>query len=354
MRTYKSYYAKNRILSEIANIIFYPIYLLSKILPRKNIIIFGSMSGYSVADNSKYLFINTYQPNYYWITKNKSLIDTPILPDVFPIYAYSWKGIYLQLHARIAYYTHKVNDFFAPAIFGAEIIALWHGVPFKKIGTAVVVDKKISLLHKIYGKYKNFRNRIMPYSYFMWCDKVYCPDKKYRNVFDMSFSIAKPSLIMKPYPRVAYAPNCKKERQIIYCPTYRRHRTINDVLESVGMFSDRLVNLLKKENYILVIRPHPIDMEKLDTLGFPSDCIRIDKTSDIYASIKKYAMLITDYSSLFYDSQALGIKTFLLADDIYEYNKNEEGLFDSFLEYIVANHFENMYDLIYNVLNEME
>ena len=141
MKTYKSYYAKNRILSEINNIIFYPIYLLSKILPRKNIIIFGSMSGYAIADNCKYLFVNTYQPNYYWITKNKSLITKPIFSSVFPIYAYSWKGIYLQLHAKIAYYTHKVNDFFAPAIFGAEIIALWHGVPFKKIGTAVV-DKK--------------------------------------------------------------------------------------------------------------------------------------------------------------------------------------------------------------------
>lgn len=336
MAMYKSYYSMNRWWFHIRNIVFFPLFVLAKILPKKDFFVFGSMSGYAVADNSKYYFINTYKPNYYWITKNKGLLKTAVFENHFPIYAYSLKGIFIQLFAKKAFYTHKLDDFVPPLIMGAEITALWHGVPFKKIGAAEHGETDASALRKCIRK---IRARVMPYSYYMYCNNVVCPDPEYEDVFRRCFANSAPKILIEQYPRVQYARKIAKQRKILYCPTYRKNRKLADVISSVGILGAQFSKWLQSNDVVFIIRPHPIDAEKLDVISLP-ERIEIDTSLDLYETINQYPVVLTDYSSIMYDAEALGINVFLLADDVQEYAADESGLFEGFLSYIWNNHFE--------------
>lgn len=342
MAAYKSYYSISRWWFHIRNIIYFPLFILAKTLPKMNFFIFGSMSGYAIADNSKYFFINTYKPNYYWITKNKELLKVCIFENHVPIYAYSLKGVFLQLFAKKAFYTHRIDDFISPLIMGAEITAFWHGVPFKKIGAAEHNEVDISALRKLL---RSIRITIMPYSYYMYCNKVVCPNQKYEEIFRHCFATSKPQILIEQYPRVQFALKKAKERKILYCPTYRKNRNLTDVIFSIGILNDTFINWLENNDIDFIIRPHPIDAEKMNSILLPRK-ISIDESVDLYETINQYPVILTDYSSVMYDAEALGIKVFLVADDIQEYAASENGLFENFLSYIQDNHFECVNELL--------
>ena len=62
-------------------ILLFPVYLLSKCIPRtRKIVVFGSAHGYFFTDNSKYLFLQMHHLNsdkkLVWITKNEKVLHT--------------------------------------------------------------------------------------------------------------------------------------------------------------------------------------------------------------------------------------------------------------------------------------
>ena len=101
--------ASNKLLASLC----FPLYILALIIPKnKKIKIFGSMNGYAITDNSKYMYIHEYAKGFYFITKNRDLLQVPIFGNNYPVFCYSIKGLLLQLLACEVYYTHSVFDFF--------------------------------------------------------------------------------------------------------------------------------------------------------------------------------------------------------------------------------------------------
>ncbi|MCY1459455.1 CDP-Glycerol:Poly(glycerophosphate) glycerophosphotransferase [compost metagenome] len=96
---------------------------------------------------------------------------------------------------------------------------------------------------------------------------------------------------------------------------------IEDTLDKTRLFSDTVSNFLKKHGIILVIRPHPLDSESLKSIDLPHPYV-LDTSVDIYDSINKYALVITDYSSIFYDSNELNIPCMIVAHDPTLYIKS--------------------------------
>lgn len=342
MKSYKSYFTTNRVWGYFRDILWFPVYIIAKIVPKKDIVIFGAMNGYAIADNSKYLFMNTYKKNYFWITKNKSILKIPIMRDICPVYAYSIKGILLQLFAHQIYYTHRIGDFIPPLVMGGHITALWHGVPFKKIGAVENIELQNSVFRNWIGL---VRRRLFPYSYYMYCHEVYCPDEKFYQIFQQCFAKSHPKVVIQQYPRIMFCPEKKKQRKIIFCPTYRKNRDLMNILQSLGILDNTFIRWLVQNEISLVIRPHPIDVERINLNYLPHN-IELDTSKDIYESIRSYPVLLTDYSSLMYDAECLGLRVLIIADDIEEYNEDENGLFEDFLNNIQKNHSESIYTLL--------
>ncbi|SDN37831.1 CDP-glycerol glycerophosphotransferase family protein [Pseudomonas jinjuensis] len=293
--------------------LLWPIALLSKLTPKnKNIKIFSSMSGYQIADNAKYLFLNTPINNRRWITKNKELCKSATITPR-PIYAYSLRGIYLQLTAKEAYFTHSIFDFVPMLIMGSKIINLWHGVPLKEIGPPSDWKNKSVLRRRILTIYY----KVFKYAYYMHCDTVVCPEKSLEDDYKRFFSIPNPKIKIEKQARNTFSKKQEKRLEILYAPTHRMQipgSNIKDTLEKTRVFSKIISDFLKKHDIVLVIRPHPIDSESIKSIDLLHPYI-LDTSIDIYESINKYALVITDYSSLFYDSNELNIPCMVVAHD---------------------------------------
>lgn len=336
--TYGRYLTRKIAQNKFIALLCFPVFIFGKIIPKnKKLKIFGSMNGYDIVDNAKYMFINEFREGYYFITKNKDKLSTPIFKNVYPIYCFSIRGLILQLFAAEVYYTHSIFDFFSPLIMGAKIIALWHGVPGKKINTALPEQQKY--LKKIPFVIYTY---IMPYKYYAYCNEVYCPANNLIKIYKQSFKIGNPKIIIHKQPRNIYAKKYEKMRQkrILYAPTYRENGNIYAMMDSLGFFQDNIIQYIIDNKIDFVIRPHPIDMQQLEAKDLPS-CYKLDRSGDIYDSIGSYNLLITDYSSLYYDALELGIEVKILQNDLKKYCQ-KNGLFEEFYDYILNNSYSKL------------
>ena len=339
LKKYKDFYHRSS-LKRLAYELFGLFSLISKLIPKnEKIKLFGSMYGFKVADNSKYKFINEYKDGYYYIVKNKKILNKVIFDEVKPIYCYSFKGIYLQLVASEVYYSHAVYDFNPILVWGSKKIALWHGVPVKEIGPRADWGNL-----KIVRKLKqNLFARIFPHAYYMYCDSVVCPFPDRIEDYRRYFSIAKPQVLIERQPRTIYARKLPKKNQILFAPTHRMQFSnfnMNEYLKKTGLMDERLVNELNKSGIELVIRPHPIDKETFKEMKLPEN-YRLDFSDDIYETINHYKLIITDFSSLYYDAIELGIVARLVVPDLDEW-QSKVGVAPSFFEEFTKNGRESI------------
>lgn len=313
---YLSFWNKKKIHHLLELFWTFPLSLISRLLPKLRHELFGSMNGYKICDNSKFLYNNRTKEYCYFITKNKSLINNG---DSHIVYAYSFKGILLQLLAKRVHWTHGLNDFIAPLIVGSYIIGLQHGLPGKRPSQ---LKKQI--------KYYKVKNLFFPYLYNYYCHEVWSPSERYDNCIKEIFYPLSVIIKRKQLPRIKYQPNLKKINSILYAPSFRQSRTFMDVLEKNNITEESLIEKLNTKGINLVLRPHPLDYEELvksqKKLPF-----KIDKSEDIHDTLSSYSLVISDFSGLLIDCWELDINTYCLCDDLEEiYEKNI--IFDWFYE----------------------
>ena len=71
LNNYNLFVIKKLKISWILSCIQFPLYLTSKIIPKKEIFLYGSMNGYCIADNSKYHYLNNLNKKKFFILNNK-------------------------------------------------------------------------------------------------------------------------------------------------------------------------------------------------------------------------------------------------------------------------------------------
>lgn len=294
---------------------------LSKITPKKKgLHVFGSMNGYAVADNSKYLYEQSTGKKYF-ITKNKSILNEPLSDGRFPIYAYSVRGFFLQLFAEKSFYTHGTYDLVPPLIWGSEKNNLWHGVPLKDIGP------KSNWKHDsdFKRKFKFIYYNVFRYTYYMACDKVYCPFHDRVGDYKDYFSISNPEVIVRVQPRNAVVNVNVSSNKVLYAPTFKSWHFKNFDYYShfvkIGLYNDDLNDFLTKKSLKLVIRLHPIDNLLLSDVPLPNN-VSVDNTIDVYESLHKYKLIITDYSSIYFDCLERGSRCCFIAPELDDYEKS--------------------------------
>ncbi|HPP67247.1 MAG TPA: CDP-glycerol glycerophosphotransferase family protein [bacterium] len=346
MKKYKKIYYQRNGLIKFFYVLCCPVVIISLLIPKKKgLKIYGSMFGFDIVDNSKYKFINEYDELSYFITKNKEKLSTEILPKIYPVYCYSLKGIFLQLRAEKIFYTHSIYDFNPLLIWGSRKIALWHGVPIKIIGPDADWKNK----SKITKILKKTLHHLFPYLYYMYCDEIICPFNMLVDEYKKYFRLSHPRILIEEQPRVRYAvKNIPSNNFILYAPTYRLYMDLYELCEKSRLFDCRIIDYLKTNNIFFVIRPHPIDVQKftqvLKKKPLP-DCFIIDRSADLYNTITMYKLVLTDYSSIYYDCKSLKIKCLLIAPDLDLYINNV-GISDAFLNFIKHNHFNDFIELL--------
>lgn len=294
------------------------VFIVSFFVPKnQNIWIFGSWTGNTFSDNSKYMYLYTRRSHpeirCVYICKDKKIVAKLKKKNMEAYGYYSVKGCLLSMRAGYAFLTAAhcdVNSFCCARI---HYIQLFHGTPLKKI----YYDDCFALRSQ--NKWKEFLVKHI----FTFLDSVNQKDyitiasNNVGRTFETAFRTKPEKLWITGLARTdayfhplknSYMERLRKNIDgplIVYLPTHRNYG--NHTSETIDIMRNlKLMNeLLKKKNLYMLYKPHYNELRNWNKnvteykhIIIPHQSITM---SDVYSFTPYCDLLITDYSSIYYD-----------------------------------------------------
>ena len=250
---------------------------------------------------------------------------------------------YLHI-AKYWIFNYKIADSINPTK-DQVFLQCWHGTPLKRLGCDLVNFD--NLLNSIDGMKKRYKVEAEKFTYFISPSKY--ASEKFISAWNLK-EIGKENIIIeKGYPRNDFLFNYTDEdvksikiklfgeenlkevsnkKIILYAPTYRanQHETGVGYTYKNEVDFDKLREKLG-EDYIILFRPHyfianVFDFEKYS--GFVYDVSKVDDINDLYIISD---ILITDYSSVFFDYANLERPIIFYMYDLEHYRDESNGFY---------------------------
>lgn len=359
-----------------------PIYWLSFLVPRnKRIWLFGSTFGRRFADNPRYfyLYVNQHKEELkirpIWISHDETVVGM-LNDEGYEAYMYhSLKGIWFALRGKIYLFDNYSKDINFWQSGGAVKINLWHGIPLKKIQHDNIFDK-FRHPRNIWEKIKNFPRNISDEKSNHY---VLTTSHNLRQIFSSAFKTN--NVLVAGYPRNevlisneiqnVYSYEEKKDRErileflneeigsknkrmIFYMPTFRQSEKLffeNFDINDFQVF-------LKENNFLFCIKLHPKSKLNKQFEDIQKQNIMvINKDADPYVFLKMADVLITDYSSIYFDYLLLDRPIIFFDYDLKEYLSDSREMYFDYEAFTPGEKVQNytkMKDAILNAINSGE
>lgn len=336
----------------------------------KNIWIFLCINSDAFFQNTKYFYLYLNQNKIknpevkpIWLSSDKNLIKTLRQKGYLAYYNYSLAAFYYRLKAK--YYFTDIPLFLGLKIkwlsIGATSIDFFHGLSFKKV--QIFIRNKTTTYEKMNTVERFLYNQLVAKnSYFTACgdydSEIYHKTYKYfsehivqtgsPHIDSLFNNIENIDIMMEK--DIEYISKIKNSghKLILYAPTFRD--TGKDI--SGWLKYEKLQSFLRKNNIRLICKLHYADRNNIDTGGHSkpdsnqksrvgslshqqkagnalnaplcniteSDVIyKMEKNADLYAVLKYFDALITDYSSIFLDYLLLDKPIIFYPFDLKEY-----------------------------------
>lgn len=317
-------------------------WIVSKLPTKKKTIVFESFLGKQYSDNPKalYLYIKKHYPEYklYWsITRDRPKIFEENKLSVLPRFGLKW----VLVMARAEYWiTNSRLPLWLPKPKGTIYVQTWHGTPLKKL--ALDMDEVLMPGTNTKKYKKNFLKEASKWDYLI------SPNRYSTNIFKSAFNFNR-NIIESGYPRNDILKNGLNKENIInikrkaklpvnkkillYAPTWRDNQ-----FHSVGKYKFNLqldLNKMKQElgdEYIILLRLHYLVSDKLNLLNLEDFVYDFSTYEDINELYLISDMLITDYSSVFFDYAVLKRPIFFYAYDLEDYRDKLRGFYFDFIK----------------------
>lgn len=218
-------------------------------------------------------------------------------------------------------------------------IQCWHGTPLKRLRCDIEVDGSVLNTKKEIVKRNN--RDIKNFDYFLSPSKF--ATEKFISAFNLKNTNKEDIIIEKGYPRndflfkhtikdierIKKELNIPKDKKVImYAPTFRddEHTSGLGYTYKLGIDFDKLKKELEKD-YVILFRAHyfvanSFDFDKYK--GFIYNVSNIDDVNNIYIISD---ILITDYSSVFFDYANLKKPMLFYMYDLDNYKNNLRGFY---------------------------
>lgn len=333
-----------------AQIFVIPIYALSHLMPRdKHIWVMGSTFGRRFADNPKYFYLYLNQHHSediraIWISKDKSIISLLNNNSLEAYYLYSLKGIWFALRAKVYLYDNYSKDICFTLSGGAIKINLWHGIPLKKIQK----DNQFDLVRNPKTRSQKIKWALRRLSDEKPTDYVVVTSEYLRPIFSSAFNTK--NTIICGYPRNdflisdsidnimtddekhiynIFVNKSKDSKTVLYMPTFRESEHQFFEVISIARFEA----YLKEHNIVFFVKLHPKSKVNDKFMEVQSEYIRIiNLEQDPYPLLKLIDILVTDYSSIYFDFLLLGKPIIFFPYDLSEYLKNSREMYFDYEE----------------------
>ncbi|QHS23522.1 CDP-glycerol:glycerophosphate glycerophosphotransferase [Virgibacillus sp. MSP4-1] len=327
---------KNAMKSKRHFILFLYRNIFLKIPIKENHIIFESFLGKNYSDNPKAIYKYLLQYNkedykFIWIyADNKLKIPgNPKQVRRFSLKYYYYMAIskYWILNTRASKHIIKRKE--------TVYLQTWHGTPLKKLGMDI---EQVQMPGTDTGRYKkNFTDEANRWDYLI------SPNPYSSEIFRRAF-LFKGTMLEYGYPRndILYHENkedkaraIKKrlnipvdKKVILYAPTWRDNQFYEKgkYRFELDLDLDKMRRAISDE-YVIVLRLHYVVASQLDVSpyeGFAYDLSSYDDIAELYIISD---LLITDYSSVFFDYANLKRPILFYTYDLDDYRDNIRGLY---------------------------
>jgi len=351
----------------LAKIRYFFYFITNKV--EDNTIIFESFMGRKYSDSPKaiyeYLLKNKKYGNYkfIWLFKN---------PEQYKFLENNKNTIVLKYNSKESFKAYSkskywiTNSRISNAIIKKKkqiYLQCWHGTPLKKLGYDIEVTGG-NAMNSIKDIRKKYKIDAKKYTY-MLSPSNFCTEK-FTSAFNLK-KLNKENIILETgYPRNDFLINyqnkdidrIKKELEIpkdkkiiLYAPTWRdnQHEASVGYTYKTEIDFDYLKKNLSNE-YIILFRAHyfvanSFDFDKYK--GFIYDVSKYDEINDLYIISD---ILITDYSSVFFDYSILKRPIIFYMYDLEEY-KNKLRDFYIDLKELPGNIVLKEQDLVKEIKN---
>ncbi len=341
----------------------YSTYILSKEHPIKNdTILYDSFLGKSMTDNPYAIFLEIlkrdvdHKYHHVWILENPDNVQSKRfseLDNVEFIRPYTKKHLqylatakYLIINTSMPYYFTKRSN--------QVMINTWHGTPLKGMG---------KYMGGRFGQWANVQRQ------FLMTDYMVYPNKYTQTVMNDSYDlndIYDGVQLTVGYPRVDLIQNTNEEnfssflngivpfdygkKIVLYAPTWRGNQeSVANMTEEFVENSLSIQNALP-EGYQLLVKAHQIAYDKAKTDNRIKS-ILVPNDIDTSELLSITDVLISDYSSIFFDYLITGKPVFLYAYDLEEYIADRGLLLD--IHSVPGNVVQNI-DQLQDNLNNLE
>ena len=311
----------------------------------KNLWTFGAWSGEQYSDNSRalYEYVLTNHPEIrcVWITRSNKIYNQ-LKADGKPVaLCTSIEGKQIQRKAGYFFMTSNHLDADIRQMNGIRFVNLWHGMPLKKIGEdAMEHVREKGLWKRIKTK---IRKMIMPWEFIS--GPTVCGSPFFIPFLQSAFQLRKDEIYTISEPRLSRLNINKREQlieeidaqfnhplKVLYMPTFRDSQvgSFNPFSETIGFNDKRLESLLVQQNIVFLYKGHFVDNVKaIVKNGGRLRTISDDDYDDLYWLLNDIDVLITDYSSVYFDFLCLRRPMILFPFDYEDYvARSREFYFD--------------------------
>ena len=305
-----------------------------------NIWVFNA--GYAFSGNPKWLFlyVKNHHPEIktYWLCYNMGLVKN-MKERGYKAYLFVSPSAKKISKKAWVYVVEQYKEIIQEELKGVKILNLWHGVGCKS------VEKKVTfgfLSERIAKKY--IRNNEIYKNYQMFLVTSPLMEEHFKKQCglddDMVIRAGYPCCIANEKAK-SYDHDILKLKGLsddakiaVYSPTYRDASDKQFFINAIPDM-DRLIEVLEEKNILLIFKMHPLmlkDKYYNEAMQKYKDCKNLlfwDNKNDIYEIFSKIDLAIIDYSSIFYDMLASGVKNFIrYMFDIENKNNLRDFVFD--------------------------
>ena len=332
--------AKKKISGMVKRAYYFTFGLAGKLPVKKKTVIFESFAGkqYSCNPRAIYEYMKEHHPEYNLIwSVNPSYTEIFEEKNVPYINRFTLKWLFAM--ARAEYWV--VNSrlpLWIPKPKHTTYVQTWHGTPLKRLAVDM---EEVHMPGTNTEKYKqNFTKEASKWDYLI------SPNRYSTEIFARAFQFNK-TMIESGYPRndflytdnrpetmkaIKRKMNIPEDKKVIlYAPTWR-----DDQFYKKGKYKfDLDLNLEKLreeigDNYVIVLRMHYLVAENFDLSPYKGFAYDFSSYEDIRELYMVSDLLITDYSSVFFDFANLKRPMIFFVPDIETYRDKLRGFYFDF------------------------
>lgn len=310
------------------------------------LIIFASFNGRSYCDSPKalyeYIIKDEKYKNYKFVWAFKDVEKHKYLEknnNTKVIDIKSKEFLKTMGQAKYWIFNYKIQDYIFPKK-SQVFVQCWHGTPLKRLGCDLEhFNNAMNSISEIRDRYHMEAEK---FSYFISPSKF--ASEKFISTWDLK-KIGKENIMLEEgYPRNDFLYNYTEDdvinikeklnikstnkKIILYAPTYRdnQHSTEIGYTYKTQVDFDKLQEELSNE-YIILFRAHWLVAQSFNFDKYKDFIIDVSNYDDINHLYVISDMLITDYSSVFFDYANLKRPIIFYMYDLEDYRDNIRGFY---------------------------